>query len=74
MRVQLVLLARVGTRTLRRFIRIARPSTHGREWLAKHYPKAEQIIVESTSEAAALAAKQSGTAAIAGLQAVGQMG
>jgi chorismate mutase/prephenate dehydratase len=74
MRVELALLARPGTKEISKIYSHRAPFDHGRDWLARHYPRAEQIIVESTSEAAALAAKQPGTAAIAGLQAVGQNG
>jgi chorismate mutase/prephenate dehydratase len=48
------------------------PFDHSRAWLQKHFPQAEQIIVESTSEAAANAAKETGAAAIAGEQAATQ--
>jgi chorismate mutase/prephenate dehydratase len=72
MRVELMLLARVGTKEVRKIYSHRAPFDHSRAWLAKHYPRAEQIIVESTSEAAALAAKDKGTAAIAGQQAVEQ--
>jgi chorismate mutase/prephenate dehydratase len=74
MRVHLMLLARAGTREVRKIYSHRAPFDHSRAWLAKHYPQAEQIIVESTSQAAAQAAKESGTAAIAGEQAVSQHG
>jgi chorismate mutase/prephenate dehydratase len=70
MRVELALLARADTEKITKIYSHRAPFDHSRDWLAKHYPQAEQIIVESTSEAAALAAKERGTAAIAGLQAV----
>jgi chorismate mutase/prephenate dehydratase len=74
MRVRLMLLARSDTKTIAKIYSHRAPFDHSRAWLAKHYPKAEQIIVESTSEAAALAAKQRDAAAIAGEQAVEQHG
>jgi len=74
MRVQLVLMARADTKVITKIYSHRAPFDHSRDWLAKHYPQAEQIIVESTSEAAALAAKETGAAAIAGLQAVAQHG
>ncbi len=70
MRVQLMLLARAGTKEVRKIYSHRAPFDHSRAWLAKHFPQAEQVIVESTSEAAALAAKEKGCAAIAGQQAV----
>ena len=72
MRVQLMLMARADTKVISKIYSHRAPFDHGRDWLQKHYPGAEQIIVESTSEAAALAAKQKGAAAIAGEQAVEQ--
>jgi len=66
MRVQLVLMALPDTKEIVRIYSHRAPFDHSRDWLQKHYPKAEQIIVESTSEAAALAAKETGAAAIAG--------
>jgi chorismate mutase / prephenate dehydratase len=74
MRVELALMARADTRIITKIYSHRAPFDHGRDWLAKHYPHAEQIIVDSTSEAAALAAKEKGAAAIAGLQAVKQNG
>jgi prephenate dehydratase len=74
MRVQLMLLARAGTKEVRKIYSHRAPFDHGRAWLAKHFPQAAQVIVESTSEAAARAAKETGTAAIAGEQAVAQHG
>src|SRR5450432_607428 len=70
MRVELALMARADTKIITKIYSHRAPFDHSRDWLAKHYPQAEQIIVESTSEAAALAAKEKGAAAIAGLQAV----
>jgi chorismate mutase/prephenate dehydratase len=74
MRVQLVLMARAETKEIAKIYSHRAPFDHGRDWLRQHYPKAEQIIVESTSEAAALAAKETGAAAIAGEQAAAQHG
>ncbi len=70
MRVELALMARADTKAVTKIYSHRAPFDHSRDWLQKHYPQAEQIIVESTSEAAALAAKEKGAAAIAGLQAV----
>jgi chorismate mutase/prephenate dehydratase len=72
MRVQLALMTRADTKVIRKIYSHRAPFDHGRDWLQKHYPQAEQIIVASTSEAAALAAKEKGSAAIAGEQAVAQ--
>jgi chorismate mutase/prephenate dehydratase len=65
-----VMLARPGTKQVTKIYSHRAPFDHSRDWLAKYYPHAEQVIVESTSEAAALAAKEKGAAAIAGTQAV----
>jgi prephenate dehydratase len=70
MRVELVLMARADTKFISKIYSHRAPFDHSRDWLQKHYPKAEQIIVESTSEAAALAAKEKGSAAIAGSHAL----
>jgi len=70
MRVQLALMTRADTGAITKIYSHRAPFDHSRDWLRKHYPRAEQIVVESTSEAAALAAKEKGAAAIAGLQAV----
>lgn len=72
MRVQLVLMARADTKVVKKIYSHRAPFDHGRDWLQRHYPQAEQIIVDSTSEAASLAAQEKGAAAIAGLQALGQ--
>jgi chorismate mutase / prephenate dehydratase len=74
MRVELVLMARRDTKEIVKIYSHRAPFDHGRVWLQKHYPKAEQVIVESTSEAASLAAREKGSAAIAGTQAVEQHG
>ncbi len=74
MRVELALMARPDTKVIAKIYSHRAPFDHSRDWLAKHYPQAEQVIVESTSEAAALAAKEKGAAAIAGAQAVKQNG
>jgi chorismate mutase / prephenate dehydratase len=74
MRVELALMARADTKVIGKIYSHRAPFDHSRDWLAKHYPRAEQVIVESTSEAAALAAKEKGAAAIAGTQAVKQNG
>jgi chorismate mutase/prephenate dehydratase len=70
MRVELALMARADTKVITKIYSHPAPFDHSRAWLQKHYPQAEQISVESTSEAAALAAKEKGAAAIAGLQAI----
>ena len=69
MRVELALLARPGAKEIRVIYSHHAPFDHARDWLARHHPQAGQVIVESTSEAAALAAKTKGAAAIAGLHA-----
>jgi len=74
MRVELVLMARPDTKAITKIYSHRAPFDHSRDWLQKHYPQAEQIIVESTSEAATLALKEKGAAAIAGLQAVKENG
>jgi chorismate mutase/prephenate dehydratase len=74
MRIELALMARADTKAIAKIYSHRAPFDHSRDWLAKHYPQAEQIIVESTSEAAALAAKEKGAAAIAGTQALEQNG
>jgi chorismate mutase/prephenate dehydratase len=74
MRVELALMARADAGAIQKIYSHRAPFDHGRDWLQKHYPQAEQVIVESTSEAAALASKEKGTAAIAGQQAVAQHG
>ncbi len=74
MRIELALLARADTKVITKIYSHRAPFDHSRDWLAKHYPQAEQVIVESTSEAAALAAKEKGAAAIAGTQAVKKNG
>jgi chorismate mutase/prephenate dehydratase len=74
MRVELVLMARTDTKIITKIYSHLAPFDHSRDWLQKHYPQAEQVIVDSTSEAAALAAKEKGTAAIAGLQAIKENG
>jgi chorismate mutase/prephenate dehydratase len=60
MRVELALLARGDAGPIAKIYSHRAPFDHGRDWLEKHYPQAEQVIVESTSEAAALAAKEKG--------------
>ena len=72
MRVQLMLMARPDSKAITKIYSHRAPFDHSRDWLHQHYPQAEQIIVESTSEAAALAAKDRSAAAIAGEQAVAQ--
>jgi len=69
MRIELVLMARPGARIEKVYSHPA-PFDHGRAWLDKHYPQAERIPVSSTSEAAILASREKGAAAIAGLQAL----
>jgi chorismate mutase/prephenate dehydratase len=74
MRIELALMARADTKVVAKIYSHRAPFDHSRDWLARHYPQAEQIIVESTSEAATLAAREKGAAAIAGKQAVKQNG
>jgi chorismate mutase/prephenate dehydratase len=74
MRVQLALMARPGTKAVAKIYSHRAPFDHGREWLRQHYPDAAQIFVESTSEAAAIAARETGAAAIAGVQAAERHG
>jgi prephenate dehydratase len=66
MRVELALMARTDTTVITKIYSHRAPFDHSRDWLRQHYPQAEQIIVESTSEAAALTAKEKSAAAIAG--------
>ena len=70
MPVTLALMTRADTKTITKIYSHRAPFDHSRDWLQKHYPQAEQVIVESTSEAAAIAAKEKGAAAIAGEQAL----
>jgi prephenate dehydratase len=74
MKVELALMARPGTRTIARIFSHRAPFDHSRDWLSKSYPEAEQVIVESTSEAASRAAKERDSAAIAGKQVAAQHG
>jgi chorismate mutase/prephenate dehydratase len=68
MRIKLLLMARRDTKTIAKIYSHRAPFDHARDWLDQHYPDAEQIIVESTSEAAARALRETGTAAIGGEQ------
>ena len=68
MRIELALMALPGTEDIQRIYSHRAPFDHARDWLRKLYPHAEQISVESTPEAAALAAKEKGAAAIANAQ------
>src|SRR5471032_2908129 len=70
MRVELVLMARADTKVITKIYSHRAPFDHSRDWLQKHYPHAEQIIVESTSEGAARAAQEIGTANIGGMQSI----
>ena len=74
MPIEYVMIARADTKSVAKIYSHRAPFDHSRDWLAKHFPHAEQVIVESTSEAASLAAKEKGAAAIAGIQAVAQNG
>jgi chorismate mutase/prephenate dehydratase len=67
MRIELVLMARKDTQKIARIYSHHAPFDHSRHWLDQHYPEAERVPVTSTSEAALQAAKEPGTAAIAGL-------
>ena len=61
--VKLALLGREGTEITRVYSYFA-PLDHCRSWLGEHYPEARLTSVGSTSQAAALAAEESGAAAI----------
>ena len=67
--VGLVLLARQADARIERIYSHRAPFDHSREWLKQNHPTAEQIIVESTSEAAERASTDDHAAAIAGPQA-----
>jgi chorismate mutase / prephenate dehydratase len=67
MKVELALLAQQERGPVRKIYSHLAPFNHARAWLQKHYAKAQQIVVTSTSEAARRAKKEKGTAAIAGL-------
>ena len=69
MRIELALMARADDVEIARIYSHRAPFDHARDWLRIHYPQAEHIIVESTSEAAERAAGETGAAAIAGVQA-----
>ncbi len=70
MSIEYVMLARADTKRVTKIYSHRAPFDHSRDWLAKFYAGVEQVIVESTSEAAQLAAKEKGAAAIAGTQAL----
>jgi chorismate mutase/prephenate dehydratase len=74
MRIELVLMARPDTRKIERIYSHHAPFDHSRHWLDQHYPKAERIPVNSTSEGALLAAREPGSAAIAGLHLLKETG
>jgi chorismate mutase/prephenate dehydratase len=74
MRIELVLMARKDTEKILRIYSHHAPFDHGRHWLDAHYPEAERVPVTSTSEAALLAAKEPGAAAIAGLHLLAETG
>jgi len=74
MRIELVLMARKETKKIARIYSHHAPFDHGRHWLDAHYPQAERVPVTSTSEAALLAAKEPGAAAIAGLHLLKETG
>jgi chorismate mutase/prephenate dehydratase len=68
-RVELALLAGSSLKPITKIYSHHAPFVHARDWLKAHYPKAKQVVVASTSEAARRAKKEPGTAAIAGYQA-----
>ena len=72
MRIELALMARSKTDRIERIYSHRAPFDHARDWLNQHHPHARQVMVESTSEAAAMAARQPRSAAIAGIQAANQ--
>jgi len=75
MRIRLALVARPDhAKIIRKIYSHRAPFDHSRDWLQKHYPQAEQIIVESTSEAAWMATKEKDGAAIAGEQTIAETG
>ena len=74
MRIELALMALPATAEIQRIYSHRAPFDHARDWLRKHYPNAEQISVESTPEAAALAAREKGSAAIANARIAQQQG
>jgi prephenate dehydratase len=74
MRIELVLMARKDTTKIERIYSHHAPFDHGRHWLDKHYPHAERIPVNSTSEGAILASAEPGSAAIAGLHLLKETG
>ena len=74
MRIELVLMARKDTREIKRIYSHHAPFDHSRHWLDQHYPHAGRIPVNSTSEGALLAAKEPGSAAIAGLHLLKETG
>jgi chorismate mutase/prephenate dehydratase len=74
MRIELVLMARKGTKEIKRIYSHHAPFDHSRHWLDAHYPLAERVPVTSTSEAALLATKEPGAAAIAGLHLLEETG
>jgi len=61
--VKLALLGREGVQITKVYSYFA-PLDHCRSWLREHYPEAQLVSVGSTSKAAALAAEESGAAAI----------
>lgn len=64
--VDLNLLGRGSLADVRRVYSHPQPFGQARRWLAEHLPAAECVEVSSTAKAAALAADEEGTAAIAG--------
>jgi prephenate dehydratase len=74
MRIELVLMARKDTTAIARIYSHHAPFDHSRHWLDQHYPKAERIPVNSTSEGAILASAEVGSAAIAGLHLLKETG
>jgi prephenate dehydratase len=74
MRIELVLMARGDTKEIKRIYSHHAPFDHSRHWLDRHYPETERIPVSSTSEGAILAAKEPGSAAIAGLHLLKETG
>ena len=68
LRIQHCLIAAPGSTTenIRRIVSHQQSLGQCRHWLARHYPAAEKLTALSNAEAARLAAREKGTAAIAG--------
>ena len=74
LRVQQNLLAKGALKQVRRVYSHSQSLAQCNGWLGQHLPKAERVPVASNAEAARRAAKEKGTAAIAGEAAAGRYG